>query len=237
MKLMSRALSCGTTSGHYQQLLPRVLLVIAPFFMVGLLNGLYVNALSKTPWLYWTVDVLTWVILPLGIIYHLHCQYGFGLRDYGIEVLSDPQRNRETLSWALMATLLLAIYYFGLSWLTKVFFPPEVSSGGYASMVPEGGMRIVSVLYLAGTAAVFEEVFFRALLRRIIFTRYNTSLATLIYVLGSSILFGLVHWENGTAEVLTTMVTGMVACFLYLRLNNLVPLIVAHFLIDVAVFW
>lgn len=236
MKVTYRGPSCGSST-HYQQLLPRVLLVIAPFFLVGLLNGLYVDVLSKTPWLYWLVDILTWVVLPLFIIYHLYCQYGFGLRDYGIEILSDPRRNRETLSWSAMATLLLAIYYFGLSWLTKIVFPPELTTGGYASMVPDGSLQVVAVLYLAGTAAVFEEVFFRGLLRRIIFTFYNESLATLLYVLGSSILFGLVHWENGTAEVLTTMVTGMVACFLYLRINNLVPLIVAHFVIDVAVFW
>ena len=88
VKVTYRGPSCGSST-HYQQLLPRVLLVIAPFFLVCLLNGLYVDVLSKTPWLYWLVDILTWVVLPLFIIYHLYCQYGFGLRDYGIEILSD----------------------------------------------------------------------------------------------------------------------------------------------------
>jgi membrane protease YdiL (CAAX protease family) len=236
MKAMYRILACDS-SGQYEQLLSRVLLVIAPFFLVGLLNGFYIDALSAIPWLYWTVDIVSWVALPLFILYYMKCQYGLGLRDYGIELFSDPRRNRETLTWSLMATLLLAIYYFGLAWLTRLFFPEVSGSGGYAGMVPTGAMRLSVVIYLAATAAIFEEIFFRGMLRRIIFANFAESVATLLYVLGSSILFGLVHWENGTAEVLTTMVTGMVSCFLYLRMNNLVPLIVAHFLIDLVVFW
>ena len=233
---MYRALSCDS-GAEYEHLLWRVLLVISPFFLVGLLNGYYIGGLSDTPWLYWTVDILSWIVLPLAILYYMKCQYGFGLRDYGIEIFSDPQRNRETMAWSLMATLLLAIYYFGLAWLMKLFFPAEPGSGNYGSMVPEGALRLTVVLYLAATAAIFEEIFFRGVLRRVIFVHFNESVAMLVYVIGSSTLFGLVHWENGTAEVLTTMVTGMVSCFLYLRFNNLVPLIVAHFLIDVAVFW
>ena len=135
---MYRTLSCDN-GGQYDQLLSRVLLVIAPFFLVGLLNGFYIGALSTIPWLYWTVDILSWIALPVLILHYMKCQYGFTLRDYGIELFSDSRRNRETLAWSLMATLLLAIYYFGLAWLMRLFFPAEPGGGNYVSRCFPGG--------------------------------------------------------------------------------------------------
>jgi membrane protease YdiL (CAAX protease family) len=57
-----------------------------------------------------------------------------------------------------------------------------------------------------------------------------------LYVTVSSTLFGLSHFENGAVEVLSTGLFGVVAALFALRVRNLWPLIVGHFVTDFVAF-
>lgn len=222
----------------YSNYIPRVSLMIAPFFVFGMVNGTYNSSLAQiSPWLFWLADIMGWIVLPSAILYYVYRHYGIGLRDYGFGKLTSVQQRREIINWSFLATFILGIYYFAFGWLAWAFIDATPPSFSYTKVIPEGNGYYVAVFYLSITAAVVEEIFFRGLIWRLVYlstAKYNKPI---VYVAVSSILFGLVHWENGLPEVLAAMVFGVVACVLYLRLHNLIPLIVAHFIIDVVNFW
>ncbi|MCK4743675.1 MAG: CPBP family intramembrane metalloprotease [Sulfuriflexus sp.] len=222
----------------YSNHITRVSMVIAPFFLFGMINGVYNGALAQiSPWLFWIVDVLGWIVLPSVILFYIYRYYGIGLADYGLKKFASASQRREIINWSFLATFILSIYYFSFGWLAREFVGVSSSLFSYAGMVPEGNAHYFAIFYLAITAAVFEEVFFRGLIWRLVYSSTTPYNKAIVYVAVSSVLFGLVHWENGLAEVFSAMVFGLVACVLYLRLHNLIPLIVAHFFIDIVNFW
>ncbi len=221
----------------YSNYIARVSMVIAPFFIFGMINGVYNRGLVETPWLFWLLDILGWIALPSIILLYIYRYYGIGLHDYGLAKLSTPFQRREIINWSVLSTLILSIYYFAFGWLAWRFIDTSANTFSYGAMVPEGNTRYIAVVYLAITAAVFEEIFFRGLIWRLVYSsaiKYNKSV---VYIVISSLLFGLVHWENGLPEVISAIIFGLVACVLYLRLHNLLPLMVAHFFIDMVNFW
>lgn len=222
----------------YSNYITRVSMVVAPFFLFGMINGVYNSALAQTsPWLFWLVDMLGWIALPSVILFYIYRYYGIGLRDYGLTKFTSPYQRREIINWSFLTTFILSIYYFSFGWLAREFIDTPVSEFSYAGMVPDGDAHYVAIFYFAITAAVFEEIFFRGLIWRLVYSSATPYNKAVVYVAVSSLLFGLVHWENGLSEVFSAMVFGVVACVLYLRLRNLIPLIVAHFFIDMVNFW
>lgn len=220
-------------SSSYNNIVFRAMVMVAPFFLFGLINGTYNAALAVSPVLFWIVDICGWVFLPTTILYFLYKQYGIRLSDYGLTPLGSSYQRRELLGWTLLATFILSIYYFAFGWLAWQFTDDVEPLFGYAQVVPDGVWHYVVVFYLAITAALFEEIFYRGLIWRLIYTASSIHHKSFIYLVVSSGLFGIVHWENGPAEVFSATVFGFVACILYLRLRNLIPLMVAHFLVDV----
>ncbi len=222
----------------YSNVISRVSMVIAPFFLFGMINGLYNSSLFNiSPWLFWSLDILGWIALPTMILFYIYRYYGIGLHDYGLAKLTTSHQRREIINWSFLSTFILSIYYFAFGWLVWRFIDTSANVFSYGAMVPEGNMRYLAILYLAVTAAVFEEIFFRGLIWRLVYASTIKLNKSIVYVVISSVLFGLVHWENGIPEVISAMVFGVVACVLYLRLHNLLPLMAAHFFIDMVNFW
>jgi membrane protease YdiL (CAAX protease family) len=59
----------------------------------------------------------------------------------------------------------------------------------------------------------------------------------IVYVVVSSTLFGLSHFESSAVEVLATGLYGVVAAVFALRVRNLWPLIAGHFVTDFVAFY
>ena len=215
----------------------RVSIVSAPFFLFGLVNGIYNAELANHPILFWTVDVLGWVVMPALILLYIYKYYGISLHDYGLVKITNTCQRREMLSWTVLTIFLLGIYYFAFSWLAWTIIDIDSPVFSYEDMVPDGDARYFTIFYLSITAAIFEEVFFRGMIWRLVYTSNINGSKPYIYIAISSLLFGVVHWENGIPEVVSTMVFGVVACIIFLRLRNLLPLIIAHFFIDLVIFW
>jgi membrane protease YdiL (CAAX protease family) len=92
-------------------------------------------------------------------------------------------------------------------------------------------------LLLGGSAAFFEEVFFVGIFAYVARQFLNRELYPLIVVTAVALLAGSVHWEGGVANLVAATVTFGAAAMLYLRIETLWPLIVAHFVIDLIVLW
>ena len=57
------------------------------------------------------------------------------------------------------------------------------------------------------------------------------------YIFASALFFGLAHWEQGSVGLYRATAFGFAAAILYLKLGDLRPLILAHALIDLYIFW
>jgi hypothetical protein len=88
---------------------------------------------------------------------------------------------------------------------------------------------VVAGLFIAVTAPIVEEIFFRGLLYRALRNRLSVPWAAAI----AGILFGLVHGLSYPLDTLPPrMVFGVIACLLYEKTGSLLPGIALHCLID-----
>jgi len=55
---------------------------------------------------------------------------------------------------------------------------------------------------------------------------------TLIYIAVSPLLFALVHWEGGTANVIAAYIFGLGAVGVFMYMKNIWPLIIGHIYTD-----
>ena len=146
----------------------------------------------------------------------------------------------------ILAAFLLYIAYFlsnlfGYVSLATVLsvgipLPVFVADFTYQSTLPGGLFHYLVVIYYGLTAGFVEEITFRGLPWAILNARSGSGHVR-TYVLVSSFSFAAIHWENGTPELIAAFGFGVVAALLYLKLKNLWPMIIAHSLIDITIYW
>ncbi|MCP4490417.1 MAG: CPBP family intramembrane metalloprotease [Gammaproteobacteria bacterium] len=101
-------------------------------------------------------------------------------------------------------------------------------------MIPEDRIgRLIVITYFSLTAGVVEELYFRGLLFRALAGCKNHFL---IFIAISPVLFSLVHWESGLANVLSTYLFGLFFAGTYLVFQNIWPLVVGHTVTDLVWF-
>jgi membrane protease YdiL (CAAX protease family) len=208
------------------RLLPLALLGIFPFLVNGLVN----SVIAQHPLLYWSFELLTWVVIPCGVLYFVSRTPGFSFADLGYHTSLRDRRNVGLVGLAclLFAPLVYAVYAFGYEFFSAIL--PEDSFFSYDSIVPEAGFfYYLVVIYFALSAGLVEEFLFRGLLYRA-FAGFRHSLV--LFLLVSPLLFSLVHWEDGLANLVTTYVVGVFMAFAYLGFRNLWPLVVGHVFTD-----
>lgn len=210
-----------------------ILISFAPLVLVFALDGYFRRPLySYSLALYWIFDFFKFVVVPAGALVWLARRVRVVPSQYGM------RRPAEHESWlhfiglvAFLAFVLYLLYYvaFVASWIA--LRPPE-STPFYKSIVPDGLLRVPTALYLAVTAGLVEEVFFRALPLTYLSERFPTRVPVAGYVLTTSLLFGVAHSGNGDHDVIATFIFGLFAAFFYLKLRDVWPLVGAHALID-----
>jgi membrane protease YdiL (CAAX protease family) len=136
----------------------------------------------------------------------------------------------------VLAVVLSLAYHFAQIIASVIIRPPETAPF-FKSAAPDGLFRFPVVLYLAITAGIVEEIFFRGLPLLYVIERFPAKIPTRTYVVTTALLFGSIHWENGGHEVVATFIYGVLAAAYYVKLRDLWPLIGAHALIDVWEFW
>ncbi|TDI84331.1 MAG: CPBP family intramembrane metalloprotease [Caldithrix sp.] len=170
----------------------------------------------------------------LSCLYALKRFGGWRPRQYGFH----PIGAVDFVGLTLIAAFLFWLFYEPVGRLFSIWLGTNSPDFSYKSVLPSSLLlRALVVVYFAATAAVVEEVMFRALPWCFFSSRDGSGSPFWRYALISSLLFGLIHWENGAHEVVSTFMLGFVACVLYVKINNIWPLIGAHFVTDVRSFW
>ena len=202
---------------------------IAPFFLNGLVNA----KLSAWPLAYWFFEVLIWVIVPIAVLSYLVQRAGLRFADVQ---LSTSIFGKRSVTLVVLTSLLFCALCYGVYTGTYAYTRsvlPDAGIFSYRSALPsEESGRAFAVLYLALSAGVVEEIYFRGLLFKALeFVRG----AVPLYLLVSPILFAAIHWESGWANTGAAYVYGLFAAVAYLAMRNIWPLIVGHFYTDYVV--
>lgn len=211
-----------------------VALAMFPSIALGLLNGLYLEPLAHrgSAW-FWAADAGQFVVVPVFSAWLLF-RSGVRPADVGLGRPGPGTRLPVAIGVCLVV---LAAYWFAYVWVDRIIQPflgAFASPFGYETMLPDGpALCLAVVLYLSATAAIVEEVVFRGLpwlyLSRWVPMQWRTT----VYVSVTSLLFAVIHIEQGPHGLVSTFSLGLVAGLLYARIRNLWPFVLAHFVLDV----
>lgn len=206
-------------------------LLAAPFLLVNLLDGFNKPALAYDVRLYWAYDLTKWVLLPAVTLFAMRVWCHVRPADFGLHG-PDQRRSAKTLAGLTVLGVALSMSYFLFDALGERLYP---DSEGFSidEVMPTGGaLRWLVVAYLAASAGLVEEFFYRGVLRELIAPEGAGVGRASAYVVVSSVLFALSHFEGGSVAILASGLYGVVAALFALRVRNLVPVIVGHFTID-----
>ncbi len=199
---------------------------VIPFLFNGYIN----SKIHTTPWLYWSFEILIWTLVPLAIFYIANKKGNLIAADIGIStrIIGRSSLFLVVIFCLVFAPLDYSIYRLFLGLSSNYFDGGYVFS--YFSVIPESGLsRILVIWYFALTAGIVEELYYRGFLYKI---SQFYSHPNVIYLFISPLIFSLVHWESGLANVAATYVFGVILALVFIALKNIWPLIVGHVFTD-----
>jgi membrane protease YdiL (CAAX protease family) len=174
---------------------------------------------------------------------YLAVDYGARLLVIAIVFASPTLRPlaflRERLAIKISSALLLVIACIALERLSVVYlerplarlFPGTIMSG-FPALPP--AIRNLDLALGMLLVAFSEELLCRRC-AKFVLRRYLRSDLQVIAV--SAMLFGAMHWSNGIGSVISITLIGAFLMRVYLDTGTVVPVIVAHYIIDVIAFW
>jgi membrane protease YdiL (CAAX protease family) len=135
-------------------------------------------------------------------------------------------RPEVALAWIAGLVLLHLVVFRELSiWLdaglddTKLDHRP----------MPHGALFWLDVTLRLVLVAIHEEILFRRVARAVL----NPLVGNGWWMIAiSSIAFGLIHWPHGIGDVAAATLFGVVAMLMYKRLGSLVPVMIAHYVVN-----
>jgi membrane protease YdiL (CAAX protease family) len=196
-----------------------------------LFNG-YVNAsIAQWPAVYWSFEFACWIVVPILVLGTLYRSCGLRPSHIGLNgtIFGRRSMGLVILTCVVLSPLTLWIYKNSLNYFAT--FLPNEGLFQYSSIVPPGGpVRTLVVIYLATTAGVVEEVFFRGLLYNV--SAFLSSRVVPLFLIVSPLLFAAIHWESGPANTAAAYLVGLFAAAVYVVMRNLWPLIAAHIYTD-----
>jgi membrane protease YdiL (CAAX protease family) len=208
-----------------------ILLALFPHIATGLLNGLYYPGLiTLNPGLYWLADVFHFVAVPALCCLFLS-RHGVRPRDYGFRSMATGSSWAENCGLILFVTFIFWLGFDPISNVLYRIFWESAAPIPFSQVLPEAQpWRWLVIFYAALTAGLIEEAVFRSLPWLYCSRRFRAP--ELPYVLISSSLFGLVHWEQGIHLILAAGFLGILSSLLYITIRNIWPFVIAHFVTD-----
>jgi len=198
------------------------LLALLAVLIVGLAEGAVVLLLLGSGTLAKALGGILLDLTLLAALIPLYRRRPFRPSDLGLR-RAPPAAS---VGWVVLAFLVIALTNW--LWLDNVLGKRTTSSLG----VTLHGSTLALVLagvFMALTAPVIEEIFFRGVLYRSLRNNLNVAAAAVI----AGAIFALVHWLSYPLDTLPPrFVFGIIACLLYERTGSLLPGIALHCLID-----
>jgi len=206
-------------------------LLAAPFLLINLLDGFNKPVLAYDVRVYWAYDVTKWVLLPAVTLFAMRVWCHVRAADFGLHG-PDQRWSAKALTGLTVLGIALSMSYFLFDALGERLYPDSEGFNIDEVMPTGGAVRWLVVAYLAGSAGLVEEFFYRGVLRELIAPEGAGIGRASVYVVVSSVLFALSHFEGGAVAIFASGLYGVVVALFALRVRNLVPVIVGHFTID-----
>lgn len=204
------------------------------YMLVALSKGLWIGRLDGLA--FWFADIFCFVMVPLLLITALRLPIlpAFSTTSPTPGHLRRVEGIGSLLFFTAICLLIISVALVigrKLGLVTGRAMPAVLTQVlSYKSHVPDSGMaRAICAIYLALTAGVVEEYFFRGIAKPVI-DKVTHSL--FLYVFVSSALFASVHWASGLANVVQAFICGLALGSLYVWIRHLTPLMIAHSLVD-----
>jgi membrane protease YdiL (CAAX protease family) len=235
-----------------------LLACLLPYYALAIVDGFFLPQLARNAGAFAAYDLAKFLLLPCAILLILRHRLRLGVAALCLIGRGSDYRGWElavlTFWWSgflyvvyvlgeplvtIPLGLLLALPHGALA-LVFDLPPLDLQFGAqftYTAALPDDALlRAAVVLFFSASAGVVEEIFFRGLLRQAVAALLGPT-AVKTYIIGSALLFGLAHWEQGSVGLFRAIAFGIAAAILYLKLDDLRPLILAHALIDLYIFW
>lgn len=215
-----------------------IILVASPVIIGALVNVAYNPQLFESNvTAFWVADTFQHLILPVLVLYLLCKFFNIKPKDYGLFKPGAGYPAWEMIGASIFAAVILIIISTVFWFAGLLIFGNQDFIFAFNLVVPDNAYHFLVVVYLALTAGVIEEIFYRGLAWKVASGINRVRLRKFIYVVFGSIIFSSLHWEQGFAGLLSTFAFGVAAALFYLQLKNLWPMIGAHTLVDVYYFW
>jgi membrane protease YdiL (CAAX protease family) len=194
---------------------------LLPFgFALLMLNDFAFMALSRRPELLYA-DYGFKLVLLVAIL--------LAARRLPPPVVSWRKGNERLAAGLLGALVLLVVQVDPLSeWIDKLL--PSWELFAWPKNIGPWMKAIDLSLGLALTAFVEEFLF-----RRLALSVLSGSMA--VRVVTASLLFGLIHWGGGLGSMIAVFLAGLAFSLVYLRTGSLALVILAHYLVDLILFF
>ena len=207
-----------------------VAIAASPYLVLSVTSGYFWHVLRQRPTLFWLFDVFRFVVLPSLTLIWLAKARRVGPGRYGLA--STNRENVIHLILSVMAlTFVLHIVLLLSDSLVAVVLNQSFTRSRYEDLITDGPLRVPVIAYLALSAGIVEEIFFRGLPLLYVESRFAV-LPLAAYVLGTSSVFAVCHLGHGWQDFVAALAYGLVASALYVRLRNLWPLVGSHVLVD-----
>ena len=146
----------------------------------------------------------------------------------------DKPRLRHTAFFAILGFAAAVAVGELFQPMIERIFGIETDYSGYGSLAGNLPAAARLLLFAWTSAAICEELVFRGFILYQLTALLGRSRPAISFAIGASaILFGLAHWQQGAAGIVSTGVIGLMFALLFFRSNkNLWSLMLAHALID-----
>lgn len=209
----------------------KILLAISPVLLSGIVSGFFIAELIQHRLLFWSYDFFNWIVLPLICLLIVQQQYQVRAHEYGIFSIREGFPDARVLT-RLFITTLAFLTYVPVQLTAELLLPPAEGAFSFDRVIPAGSLGKVTALYLALTAALVEEIYFRGLLKLVIVGKSTSICPRFLFVLISAVLFGVNHWAQGVFMVVAATYLGVIAALTYLKFGNLWFNVSAHFIVN-----
>jgi membrane protease YdiL (CAAX protease family) len=210
-----------------------------PTVLLLTLNGFYLgDAQRASVSLFWILDLTQYVFVPLLSFWALWRFAGVRPDAYGLARLAG---DKTSFSGLILWAVVLFVFTVGdgAARFLATFVPIVWGGSGfsYSNAIPtnpEGALAALA--YICFSAAMVEEIVYRGLPLVYLSSRSAPSALNFLYPVISATAFSIIHWENGSYELVATFVLGLVLAALYARVKNLWPFIFGHTVADILAF-
>lgn len=209
-----------------------VLVFLSAYIFIAVMIPLAGDNLIMTQAVIWIANILMLGIVWAGLKLRGENWSDFGLT-FGMITLKDA--GRAFLLSILVLVLAVAGFVLGSIIMANITGIPEgANMSGYAYMKDNLGMLLLTLFGVFIVSSFGEEVIYRAfLINRVAEIGLDTKKATVVAVIISSIIFGLVHYSWGPMGIVQTGFMGLALGICYIKLKKrLWIVILAHMYMD-----